>query len=417
MNENTEHDVIVIGGGPAGSTVSALLAEYGHRVLLLEREVFPRYHIGESLIPYTWFTLNRLGVVDWLRNSACPKKYSVQFVSITGKVSQPFYFFQTIKHECSQTWQVWRGEFDAMLLDNARKKGVEVRLGISVRDVLMEGTRVVGVRADVKDGAKNVEMRARVVVDASGRDSLLSRKFGWKDRDADLNKIAVWSYYEGALRDPGLDEGATTVAYVPQKGWFWYIPMHSNIVSVGVVGEPGYLYRDTRDPDTIFHREAEACVWIRDHIKVGQQVEPVRVTGEYSYHSKKIGGDGFCLVGDAFAFLDPLFSTGVFLALKSGEMAADTIHAGLATGDLTAAHFDEYYARQRRAVMSFRHLVRAFYDLSFSFREFLQVYPHLNSLIVDTLVGNVFTDLKPLFDALEEYKASVPDREIDVTTA
>jgi flavin-dependent dehydrogenase len=141
------------------------------------------------------------------------------------------------------------------------------------------------------------------------------------------------------------------------------------------------------------------------------------VTGEYSYHSKKIGGDGFCLVGDAFAFLDPLFSTGVFLALKSGEMAADTIHAGLATGDLTAAHFDEYYARQRRAVMSFRQLVRAFYDLSFSFREFLQVYPHLNSLIVDTLVGNVFTDLEPLFKALEEYKASVPDREIDVTTA
>jgi len=415
---NTEHDVIVIGGGPSGSTVSALLAEYGHRVLLLEREAFPRYHIGESLIPYTWFTLNRLGVVDWLRTSACPKKYSVQFVSITGKVSQPFYFFQTIKHECSQTWQVWRGEFDAMLLDNARKKGVEVRQGVSVRDVLMEGSRVVGVRADVKDGQKGVELRAKVVVDATGRDSLLSRKFQWKDKDPDLNKIAVWSYFESALRDPGLDEGATTVAYVPQKGWFWYIPMHSNIVSVGVVGEPGYLYRDTRDPDAIFHREAQACAWIREHIKLGRQVEPVRVTGEYSYHSKRIGGDGFCLVGDAFAFLDPLFSTGVFLGLKSGEMAADAIHAGLSAGaPLTAAHFDEYYAKQRRAVMSFRQLVRAFYDLSFSFREFLQVYPQLHSLIVDTLVGNVFTDLQPLFTALEEYKTRVPDREIDVTTA
>lgn len=418
MNEDLQHDVIVIGGGPSGSTVSALLAEYGHRVLLLEREAFPRYHIGESLIPYTWFTLNRLGVVDWLRTSACPKKYSVQFVSITGKVSQPFYFFQTIKHECSQTWQVWRGEFDAMLLDNARQKGVEVRQGISVRDVLMEGTRVVGVRADEKDGRKGVELRAKVVVDATGRDSLLSRKFQWKDKDPDLNKIAVWSYFEGALRDPGLDEGATTVAYVPQKGWFWYIPMHSNIVSVGVVGEPGYLYRDTRDADTIYHREVQACAWIREHVKIGTQVEPVRVTGEYSYHSKRIGGDGFCLVGDAFAFLDPLFSTGVFLGLKSGEMAADAIHAGLAAGGpITAAHFDEYYAKQRRAVMSFRQLVRAFYDLSFSFREFLQVYPQLHSLIVDTLVGNVFTDLQPLFTALEEYKTRVPDREIDVTTA
>jgi len=417
---HSSYDAIVIGGGPSGSTAGALLAEHGHRVLLVDREPsFPRYHIGESLIPYTWFTLNRLGVVDWLRTSACPKKYSVQFVSITGKVSQPFYFFQTIKHECSQTWQVFRGEFDAMLLDNAKKKGVEVRQGVHVRDVLMEGDRVVGVRADVKDGAKGEEIRAKVVVDASGRDSLLSRKFLWKDRDPDLNKIAVWSYYEGALRDPGLDEGATTVAYVPQKGWFWYIPLHSNIVSVGVVGEPGYLYRDTRDPDTIFHREAQACAWIRDHISVGRQCEPVRVTGEYSYHSKRIGGDGFCLVGDAFAFLDPLFSTGVFLGLKSGEMAADAIHAGLSTGNgtITAATFDDYYARQRRAVMSFRALVRAFYDLSFSFREFLQVYPHLHSLIVDTLVGNVFTDLDPLFKALEEYRQRGVTEEIDVTTA
>ena len=412
-----EHDVIVIGGGPSGSTVSALLAEYGHRVLLLERETMPRYHIGESLIPYTWFTLNRLGVVDWLRTSACPRKYSVQFVSITGKVSQPFYFFQTIRHECSQTWQVWRGEFDAMLLDNARSKGVEVRQGVSVRDVLMAGSRVVGVRADTRDGAKGEEIRASVVVDASGRDSLLSRKFGWKDRDPDLNKIAVWSYFKGAMRDPGLDEGATTVAYVPQKGWFWYIPMHSDIVSVGVVGEPGYLYRDTRDPNEIFHREAQACAWIRDHIRVGTQCEPVRVTGEYSYHSQRIGGDGFCLVGDAFAFLDPLFSTGVFLALKSGEMAADAIHAGLTAGDVSASRFDAYYQRQRHAVYSFRELVRAFYNLSFSFREFLVAYPQLHSLIVDTLVGNVFTDLKPLFTALEEYNRRYAHAEIDVTTA
>ena len=412
-----EFDVIVIGGGPGGSTTSALLAEQGHKVLLLEREPFPRYHIGESLIPYTWFTLNRLGVVDWLRASACPKKYSVQFVSITGKVSQPFYFFQTIKHECAQTWQVWRSEFDQMLLDNAVSKGVTLRQHVSVREVLMEGTRVVGVRADTKDGQRGEEIRAKVVVDASGRDSLLSRKFGWKDKDADLNKIAVWSYFEGALRDPGLDEGATTVAYVPRKGWFWYIPLHSNTVSVGVVGEPGYLYRDTRDPEAIFRREAEACSWIRERITAGRQVQPVRVTGEYSYHSRKIAGDGFCLVGDAFAFLDPLFSTGVFLALKSGEMAADAIHAGLATGRVDAAHFDDYLARQRRAVNSFRELVRAFYDLSFSFREFLQVYPHLNSLIVDTLVGNVFTDLTPLFKALEEYKAKNPRTEMDATTA
>jgi flavin-dependent dehydrogenase len=406
----SHYDTIVVGGGPGGTTTAALLAEHGHRVLLLEREPFPRYHIGESLIPYTWFTLNRLGVVDWLKTSACPKKYSVQFVSITGRVSQPFYFFQTIKHECSMTWQVWRSEFDAMLLDNARKKGAEVRQGVAVADVIMDGSRVVGVRADAPGGGSQ-EIYAKAVVDATGRDSMLSRRFGWKERDADLNKIAVWSYFKGAKRDPGLDEGATTVAYVPQKGWFWYIPLHSDIVSVGVVGEPSYIYRDTRDADLIFAREAKACVWIHDHIKVGTQVEPVRTTGEYSYHSRKIGGDGFCLVGDAFAFLDPLFSTGVFLALKSGEMAADTLHEALVAGDVTAARFDAYYEKQRHAVMSFRRLVRAFYNVTFSFREFLQEYPHLHSLVVDTLVGNVFNDLTPLFIALEEFE-SRPEREL-----
>lgn len=414
---SSEYDAIVVGGGPSGSTAAALIAERGHRVLLLEREPMPRYHIGESLIPYTWFTLNRLGVIEKMRQSANPKKYSVQFVSITGKVSQPFYFFQTIKHECAVTWQVVRSEFDAMLLDNAREKGAEVRQGIHVRDVLMEGTKVVGVRYDEVGGPKGLELRAKVVIDASGRDSMLSRKFGWKDRDPELNKIAVWSYFRNARRDPGVDEGATTVAYVPNKGWFWYIPQHSNIVSVGVVGEPGYLYRDTRDPEQIFAREVEACTWIKDHVAEGEQCEPVRVTGEYSYHSQHIGGDGFCLVGDAFAFLDPLFSTGVFLALKSGEMAADAVHEGLLAGDLSKARFDGYLQQQRHAVRSFRSLVTAFYDLTFSFREFLNEYPHLHSSIVDTLVGNVFNDLGPLYAALAEFNARDSRKEIAVTTA
>lgn len=417
MTPTPEYDAIVIGGGPSGSTAAALIAEHGHKVLLLEREPMPRYHIGESLIPYTWFTLNRLGVVDKMRQSANPKKYSVQFVSITGKVSQPFYFFQTIKHECAVTWQVVRSEFDKMLLDNAREKGAEIRQGMHVRDVLMDGSRVVGVKYDEVGGRKGLELRARVVVDASGRDSLLSRKFAWKDRDADLNKIAVWSYFKGAKRDPGVDEGATTVAYVPNKGWFWYIPQHSDIVSVGVVGEPSYLYRDTRNPDEIFAREVRDCVWIRDHVSAGVQCEPVRVTGEYSYHSRHIGGDGFCLVGDAFAFLDPLFSTGVFLALKSGEMAADAIHEGLVAGDLSKARFDAYLQRQRHAVKSFRSLVTSFYDLTFSFREFLEEYPHLHSSIVDTLVGNVFTDLDPLYTALAEFSARESRQEITATTA
>jgi flavin-dependent dehydrogenase len=242
-------------------------------------------------------------------------------------------------------------------------------------------------------------------VDATGRDSWLSRRFGWRERDEDLNKIALWSYFEGAQRDPGLDEGATTVAYVPHKGWFWYIPLQDDVVSVGVVGEPSYLYRDTRDPQAIFAREVATCSWIRDHLAPGRQCQPVRVTGEYSYHSQRIAGDGFCLVGDAFSFLDPLFSSGVFLALKGGELAADALHAALEKGEVTAQSFEGYHAQQRHAVTSFRRLVEAFYDQTFSFREFLQAYPALQPMIVDTLVGNVFTDLEPLYRALEEHRS------------
>ena len=364
---------------------------------------FRRYHIGESLIPYTWFTLNRLGVIDKLRNSADTKKYSVQFVSITGKVSQPFYFFQTIKHECAQTWQVVRSEFDGMLIENALAKGVELRRGVSVRDVIMEGSRVVGVRADTKDGAKGEEIRAKVVVDASGRDSLLSRKFGWKDRDKDLNKIAVWSYYKGAKRDPGLDEGATTVAYVPQKGWFWYIPQHSDIVSVGVVGEPGYLYRDTRDPDEIFAREVRDCRWIQERVAVGTQCDQVRVTGEYSV---SLEADRRRRLLPRRRRLRVPRSAVLNRRVPGAEERRDGRRhdsRGAAAGeDVSARHFETYLTQQRHAVTSFRNLVTAFYDLSFSFREFLDVYPQLHSLIVDTLVGNVFTDLDPLYNALRE---------------
>ena len=197
-------------------------------------------------------------------------------------------------------------------------------------------------------------MRADAVIDASGRDTFLASKLGWKRRDPDLTKIAIFSYYRGAKRDPGLDEGATTVAYIPEKGWFWYIPLPDDVVSVGVVAEADYLYRGTRDPEAIFAREAADCIWIRDHLSTGARIEPVRVTGEFSYRAESIGGNGFCLAGDAFSFLDPVFSTGVFMALKSGEMAADAVHRGLDAGGVTAGTFVDYERDMRWALDQFR---------------------------------------------------------------
>ena len=416
MGAAERYDCVVIGGGPAGATAGTVLAQHGRRVAVLEREAFPRYHIGESLMPYTWFTFERLGVLDWFARAACPKKYSVQFVSTTGKVSQPFYFFETIKHPCATTWQVRRSDFDRMLLDNARSNGADVRQGAAVRELLMDGDRAVGVLADVAGGGSET-LRADAVIDASGRDTFLASKLGWKRRDPDLAKISIFTYYRGAKRDPGLDEGATTVAYIPEKGWFWYIPLPDDIVSVGVVAEASYLYRDTRDPEAIFAREADACIWINDHLRAGTRIEPVRVTGEFSYRAAAIGGNGFCLAGDAFSFLDPVFSTGVFMALKSGEMAADAVHRGLDAGAVTADTFTEYERDMRWALDQFRQLVLSFYNQTFSFRDFIQAHPDLHPRLVDALVGNVFADLGPLFDALREFSARTSQAELAQPTA
>jgi len=211
-------DAIVIGAGPAGCSASAILAEKGRRVLMLEREKFPRYHIGESLLPFTYHPLERLGLIEKMKKSAFVKKYSVQFVSMSGKASQPFYFYNRYdKDTVAQTWQVLRSEFDMMLMNNARERGATVKEEMTVTELVKEGNRVVGVRA--KDKTGNVhEYRAPITLDCSGKESFAASRNGWRMRDPELNKVAVWTYYKGAKRDPGMDEGATTVAFVSEKG-------------------------------------------------------------------------------------------------------------------------------------------------------------------------------------------------------
>src|SRR6267142_2795759 len=192
-NRSSNADVIVIGGGPAGSTVSTLMAQHGLRVKLYERERFPRFHIGESLIPETYWVLERLKMLDKMKQSHFVKKYSVQFVNANGKLSAPFYFWDNKPHECSQTWQVVRSEFDLMMLRNAQEQGVDVHEATRVLEVLFEKDRAVGVRIQKEDN-KTEEVRARVVVDASGPSAMLQSRFKLRLWDPVLNKGAVWTY-------------------------------------------------------------------------------------------------------------------------------------------------------------------------------------------------------------------------------
>src|SRR3954453_20123901 len=297
-------DVVVIGGGPAGSTVSTLLAQQGLAVELFERETFPRFHIGESLIPETYWVLKRLKMLEKLQQSRFVKKYSVQFVNAQGRESAPFYFWDNKPHECSQTWQVVRSEFDQMLLENAREHGVAAHEGVRVTDVIFEDDRAVGVKL------KDREIRAKVVVDASGQNGLIANRLGLRVWDPILNKGAIWSYFEGAYRDTGRDEGATMVLQTPdKKGWFWYIPQHDNIVSVGVVGPFDYLFKNRESFEKTFTDEVDRCVAVKDRIKGATRATAYSAKKNSSYGTPRPAGDGWVLVGDAWGFLDPLYSS------------------------------------------------------------------------------------------------------------
>ena len=401
-----EADALVLGGGPAGSTAAAVLAQRGRRVVVIERERFPRYSVGESLLPYCYFPLERLGMIEQLRASSFVKKYSVQFVATDGRVSTPFYFFQHLEHEAAQTWQVLRSEFDQMLLDNAVDRGAKVVMGATAKRLLMREGVCEGLLVAL-DGDLH-EVRAPVTVDCAGRHGFAATQLRWIVPDPRLNKVAIWTYYRGAKRDRGRDEGATTVAYLPGKGWFWYIPLPGDTVSVGVVAERKYLYRDGKDIEAVFDREVTENPWIEEHLRPGRRCEPVRVTAEYSYRSKYCAADGLVLAGDAFTFLDPVFSSGVLLALLGGERAALAVDAALAAGDVRADRFSGYGTEMCAGIEAMRKLVYAFYEEAFSFGSLLKRHPHLRGDLTDCLIGNLSKDFGQLFEAVGEF-ARVPE--------
>jgi flavin-dependent dehydrogenase len=391
QNGTSSTDVVVIGGGPAGSTVSTLLAQQGYKVTLYERERFPRFHIGESLIPETYWVFRRLKMLDKMKDSPFVKKYSVQFVSASGKLSAPFYFWDNKPHECSQTWQVIRSEFDMLMLQNAQEQGVVVHQPARVLEVLFEGDRAVGVRIQKEDGSQE-EVRAQVVVDASGQSTMLQNRFKLRLWDPVLNKGAIWTYWRGAYRDTGRDEGATLVVQTTNKqGWFWYIPQHDDTVSVGVVAPFDYLFKGRGSHEQTYTEEVEACPAIKERVSTGVRATGYFATKDYSYRSRQVAGDGWVLVGDAFGFLDPLYSSGVLLALKSGEMAADAIAEGLARGDVSAAQLGKWGPVFNRGVDRMRRLVCEYYD-GFNFGKFVRAFPHLKGTITDLLIGDLFTD-------------------------
>jgi flavin-dependent dehydrogenase len=231
-----------------------------------------------------------------------------------------------------------------------------------------------------------------VVVDASGQAGLLQNRLRLRVWDPVLNKGAIWTYWEGAYRDSGKDEGATMVLQTANKnGWFWYIPQHNNIVSVGVVAPFDYLFKNRGSYDQTYQEEVDRCAAVKERVSAATRVTGYFATKDYSYRATKVAGDGWVMIGDAWGFLDPLYSSGVLLALKSGEMAADAIVEGFASGDTSAAQLGKWGPVFNQGVDRMRRLVCEYYD-GFSFGNFVRHYPQLQGTVTDLLIGDLFTD-------------------------
>ena len=317
-------DVLVIGGGPAGSTAAALLAERGYRVTLLEKARHPRFHIGESLLPSNLPLLEKLGVAEAVKAIGM-EKWGVEFVSPWHAHKQSFVFADAMDKSMPMAYQVRRAEFDEILIRNASRKNARVVEGCQVQEVNFLPDNAGALAQACHDDGSLETVRARFVLDASGRDTFLGSRLKAKRSNTKHNSAAIYAHFSGAGRNPGRAEGDITIFWF-EHGWFWFIPLAGGATSVGAVAWPYYL--KTRKKKTLeqFLRETIAlCAPLNERLQNAHLASPVEATGNYSYVCDRTHGGNYLLLGDAYTFIDPVFSSGVMLAMQSAFVGADTV--------------------------------------------------------------------------------------------
>ena len=390
MMNTAMYDVAIIGGGPAGSIAAALLARAGRRVIVFEREKFPRFHIGESLLPFSMKAFTRLGLHEKFLRAGFMKKFGGEIVGACSETGTKFYFKDGYRSQTDHAYQVTRGDFDKVLLDHAAECGAEVHEQTSVDQVEFSKEDV---ELGVRSNGSSHSIRARYVIDASGRTSVLGRQFKIKKTYDHLQKLSIFAHYDDVWRAEGID-GTLTVLIRAIDRWFWLIPIAADRTSVGVVLDSETFRKSKLSAGEFLDQALAQQPIIAKRMTNARRVSQVYVEADFSYRSARLRGDRWLLAGDAAGFIDPIFSSGVFLAVFSGELAADALNEVLDHSHKAKRLFPRYERAVNRAMDIYLRFVNAWYTKEFievflAPRNVLGLAPAVNAVLGGN-VGNSF---------------------------
>src|SRR4051812_19815411 len=367
------YDVAIIGGGPAGSTAAALLARAGRNVVALERDEFPRFHIGESLLPFSMQAFTRLGLHEKFAKAGFMDKFGGEMYGACGGDGVKFYFEDGFRSQTDRSYQVTRADFDKLLLDHAAENGAEVREETGVDHIEFSEERA-SLKISSRHNGTQEEIRARYVIDASGRNSILSAKFKLKKNYEHLQKLSIFAHYDGMIRADGRDGTLTRMVRAIDR-WFWVIPLSATRTSVGVVLD-GDVYKNSKlSAEDFLEQAIQDQPLLMEQMRHAERVTPVRTAADFSYRSTRLYGDRWMLAGDAAGFIDPVFSSGVFLAVLAGEQAADALHEVLDRPAKRKRLFARYERNINKAMDVYLRFVDAWYS-----KEFIEVFLHPQDL-------------------------------------